>query len=174
MIAFRGLRIHQGKAKCGQRSQQQPCTASAGETRGTRSQVENHSANGPYIAGSIDGTEEESPLVEADPLQEHQHPIPTISHRTEPKAEAKKPARTNKLKWTEQNEAEAWCNLDTDLIKILKERLHGGVKAKLNLFWDIIYQTCKDKFCEVISKQRTALRERGRREKEITQLVQRR
>ena len=171
---YRGLRIHQGKAKCGQRGQQQPCTAAAGETRETRSQVENHSANGPNVAESTDVTEEESPSVEADPPREHQHPIPTTSHRTEPKAETKKPARRNKLKWPKANEAEAWRTLDTDLIKVLQERLHGGVEAKLNLFGDIIYQTCKDRFGEIISKQRTAPRERGRREKEITQLVQRR
>lgn len=171
---YRGLRIHQGKVKCGQRGQQRPCTAAAGETRGTRSQVGNHSANGPNVADSIDGTEEESPSVEALPPREHQHPIPTTSHRTEPQAEAKKAARRNKLKWPKANEAEAWRTLDTDLIKILEERLHGGVEAKLNLFGDIIYQTCKDRFGEVFSKQRTAPRERGRREKEITQLVQRR
>ena len=140
----------------------------------TRSQVENHSANGPNIAESIDGTKEESPSAEAVPPRELQHQIPTTSHRTEPQAETKKATRRNKLKWPKANEAEAWYTLDTDLIKILEERLHGGVEAKLNLFGDIIYQTCKDRFGEVTSKQRTTPKERGRREKEIAQLVQRR
>lgn len=38
-------------------------------------------------------------MVEAEPLREHQDPIPIISHRTEPQAETKKPAGRNTLKW---------------------------------------------------------------------------
>lgn len=103
----------------------------------------------------------------------HQDPLPTFSHRTEPQAETKKPARRNKRKWPKSNIAEAWRKLDTDLIKTLEKRLQGDAEAKLNLFGDIIYKTCRDKFGEIISKQRTVPRERGSREKESVQLVQR-
>ncbi len=109
-----------------------------------------------------------------EPPCEHQHPVLTTSHGTEPKAETKKPARRSNIKWLKSNDAEAWRSLDTDLIKTLEGSLHQGVESKLDLIGDIIYQTCKDRFGEVISKQRTALREMGRREKEILQLVQRR
>lgn len=75
-ITFRGLRIHQGKLKCGQKGQQQPCTASAGET----SQVKNHRANGPNVADGIDVTEEEGPLVEDEPPRERQDPVASDGH----------------------------------------------------------------------------------------------
>lgn len=61
--------------------------------------------------------------------------------------------------------------MDTDLIKNLEEMLHGGIEAKL--FEDIIYQSRKDRLGEIIYKQRPALTEKRRREKAITQLVQR-
>ncbi|CAK6970580.1 olfactory receptor 6N2-like protein [Scomber scombrus] len=174
VTTFKGLQIHQGKAKCGQKGQQQLCAASAGETRGTKSQVGNHSADGPNVAEGTDGTEEGGPLVEGEPPQEHQDPVPNNLRRTEPKTETKKQARRNKLKWPKSKEAEVWHTLDADLIKILEESLHGGVESKLNLFGDILYQNCKDRFGEVTSKHRTAIREKGRREKAIDQLVQKR
>ncbi|KAK0156469.1 hypothetical protein N1851_000237 [Merluccius polli] len=174
VTTFRGLRIHQGKSKCGQKGQQRPCTATAGETRGTKSQGKNHRAEGPNVAEGTRVTEEEGPLVEAEPPREHEYPVLTTSHRTEPNAETKKPARRSKLKWPKSNEAEPWRTLDTDLIKTLEGALRGGAQSKLNLIGDIIYQTCKDRFGEIVPKQRTALREKGRREKEILQLVQRR
>ena len=64
--------------------------------------------------------------------------------------------------------------MDTDLIKTLEGALRGGTESKLNLTGDIIYQTCKNTFGEIVPRQRTALREKRRREKEILQLVQRR
>ena len=47
---FRGLRIHQGRKKCKVGDQQQHCTETTGETRGTQSQVANHSAEGSNVA----------------------------------------------------------------------------------------------------------------------------
>ncbi|KAG1932793.1 hypothetical protein F2P79_020826 [Pimephales promelas] len=173
VTTFRGLRIHQGKAKCGQKGQQQPCTASAGETRRTKSQGKNHRAEGPNVAKGMRVTEE-GPLVEAEPLREHEGPVPNMPDRTEPNEETKEPARRSKLKWPKSNEAVAWRKLDFDLIKTLEGSLRGGAEAKLNTIGDIIYQTCKDRFGEIVPKQRTARREKGRREREILQLVQRR
>ncbi|RXN34466.1 olfactory receptor 6N2-like protein [Labeo rohita] len=173
VTTFRGLRIHQGKGKCGQKGQQQPCTVVAGETRKTKSQGKKHRAEGPNVAEGIRVTEE-GPLVEAEPPREHEGPIPTTSDRTEPNTETKEPARRSKLKWPKSNEAEAWRDLDLDLIKTLEGSLRGGAETKLNLIGDIIYQTCKNRFGEVVPKQMTASREKGRREREILQLVQRR
>lgn len=85
--------------------------------------------------------------------------------------QTKKPARRSKIKWPKSSETEAWRALDADLIKTLEESLHGGAETKLNLIGDIIYQTCKDRFGEIVPRQRTILREKGRREKEILQLV---
>lgn len=120
---FKGLRIHQGEQKCDQKGQQQPCTASAGETRGTKSQVENHRADGPNVAEGKDVTEEEGPLVEEEPPGKHQDPVATNSRKTEPKAETKKPTRRSKLRWPRSREAEAWRTLDTDLVKTLEGSL---------------------------------------------------
>ncbi|KAL6455729.1 hypothetical protein MHYP_G00355800 [Metynnis hypsauchen] len=119
-------------------------------------------------------TEEEGPLVANEPAHEHEDPVLTTSDRTEPNAETKKPARRSKIKWPKSSEPEAWRALDADLIKTLEESLHGGVEAKLNLIGDIIYQTCKDRFGELVPRQRTTLGKKTRREKEILQLVQRR
>ncbi|XP_038130124.1 uncharacterized protein LOC119776004 [Cyprinodon tularosa] len=174
VTTFRGVRIHQGKAKCGQNGQQQPCTATAGETRGTKSQGKNHRANGPNVAEGRRMTGEEGPLVENESPREHEDQVLTTPDRTEPIAETKKPARKNKIKWPKSSEAEAWRALDTYLIKTLQESLQGGAEAKLNRIGDIIYQTCKDRFGEIVSRQRSIQREKGRREKEILQLVQRR
>lgn len=168
VTAYRGLQIHQEKARCGQRVQQQPCTASAGDTRGTRSQVENHSANGPNVAESRDRTEEESPTMEADPHKStNTQSLPAHTERS------KEQRPRNQKEWNLKTEA--WHNLDTGLIKIPKERLQRGVETKLYLFGNIIYQTCKGLvYDEVIPKQWIAPREKGRTKKEITQLVQRR
>lgn len=50
VTSFKGLRIHQGKMKCGRTPDQHDRTASAGQTEETQSQVTNHSAAGPSNA----------------------------------------------------------------------------------------------------------------------------
>ena len=176
VTTFRGLRIHQGKARCGGKGHKQPCAAASGQTRGTESRVENHSADGPNVAEGREVEEEEGPLVEDEPPCEHQAEKPTSPLRTEPsrKAEGKEPARRSKIKWPKANMVEEWHKLDVDLVRILEGSLRGGAESKLNQFGDILYQESKGRFGEVSNKQRTAPREKGRREKEIGQLVQRR
>lgn len=83
------------------------------------------------------------------------------------------PKGTSKNGQRQKKQRQKQSKLDTDPIKTLEKRLQGDAEAKLNLFGDIIYRTCKDKFGEIISKQRTIPRERGSREKESVQLVQR-
>ncbi|KAF4105120.1 hypothetical protein G5714_014451 [Onychostoma macrolepis] len=150
VTTFRGLRIHQGKRKCGQKGQQQPCTAVAGETRGTESQFENHRVDGPNVAEGKDGTEEEGPLVEGEPPRGYQDPAAIKSHRAETKAETKKPSRRSKLKWPKSSETEAWRTLDIDLTKTLEGALRGGAEYKLNQFGDILYQACKNRLNNVM------------------------
>lgn len=174
VTTFRGLRIHQGKTKCGQNGYQQPCTAEAGETRGTRRQVANHSANGPNVAVRIEGKEGCDPLLEKEPPTGYQDPVLATSQRTELQAVTKTPTRRSKLKWPKANEAEAWQTLDTELSKTLEEKLHGCAKEKLNLFGDILYQSCQERFGEVAPKQQQMRRVMGRREQEISLLVKRR
>lgn len=87
-----------------------------GETKGTRSHLENHTANGPSVAESTDGLENEIPSVEAELPCEHQDPLPKFPLRTESQAETRKPARSKKLKWPKSKKAEARHKLDTDLI----------------------------------------------------------
>lgn len=126
------------------------------ETRGTRSQVENHSANGPILAEGTVGTGEEGPLEEAE-------------QRTKQQAKNRKLGRKTKLKWPRSNEAEVWHTLNSDLIKILDEKLLRSIEVKLNLFRDTVFQSCEDRFGEFIPRQRTAPEGKGRREKEITE-----
>lgn len=66
---YRGLRIHQGKKGCTERGQQQQCTATAGQTRRTQSQVTNHKAEG---SNAAEGRQEEDtvgPMVESNPSE---------------------------------------------------------------------------------------------------------
>ena len=174
VTTFRGLRIHQGKTKCVQKGYQQPCTVEAGETRGTRGQVANHSANGPNVAVSTEGNEECDPLLEKDPPTGCQDPIPVTSNRSEPQVAINTSTRRNKLKWPKANEAEAWKSLDKDLSKSLEAKLHGSAEEKLNLFGEVIYQSCQVRFGEVAPKQRQVGSEKGRREQEINLLVKQR
>ncbi|KAJ8394721.1 hypothetical protein AAFF_G00043210 [Aldrovandia affinis] len=176
VTTFRGLRIHQGRARCGGKGQQQPCTAVSSQTRGTQSQVENHSADGPIVAEGGQTAEEQGPMVESNPLGAHQGDALISPPSTEPnqRVERREPGRRNKIKLPKANEAEAWRKLDTDSSKVLQQSLHGSMEAKLNLLGEILYQECKDRFGTITTKQITAPRGKGRREKEIDQLVQRR
>ncbi|KAJ8404983.1 hypothetical protein AAFF_G00329040 [Aldrovandia affinis] len=120
--------------------------------------------------------EEQGPTVESNPLGAHQGDVLISPPSMEPnqRVERREPGRRNKIKFPKANEAEVWRKLDTDLSEVLERSLHGNVEAKLNLLGKILYQECKDRFGEITIKQTAALRGKGRREKEINQLVQRR
>lgn len=64
VTTVRGLRIHQEKIKCGGNIPQQPCTATADKTRGTKSQGKVHSAKGPIDAGGSKAKQKEGPMEE--------------------------------------------------------------------------------------------------------------
>ncbi|KAJ8399573.1 hypothetical protein AAFF_G00409840 [Aldrovandia affinis] len=120
--------------------------------------------------------EEQGPMVESNPLGAHQGDALISPPSTEPnqRVERREPGRRNKIKLPKANEAEVWRKLNTDLSKVLQGSLRGSVEAKLNLLGEILYQDCKDRFGEMTIKQTTAPRGKGRREKKINQLVQRR
>lgn len=127
VTSHRGLRIHQGKAKCGGMIQMQSCTASAGQTSRKQSLVEHHSAADSNIA---DGQGEEEHLSQQQahsqqlvptPLNEHHEETPSSEPTTQ--ARGKRPIRRPKVKWPKASDKEAWRSLDQDLHTILGKSL---------------------------------------------------
>ncbi|KAJ8352221.1 hypothetical protein SKAU_G00236970 [Synaphobranchus kaupii] len=60
------------------------------------------------------------------------------------------------------------------MAEVGRRRTHCVVESKLNLFREILFQECKERFGKISIKQTAAQKGKGRREKEIDQLVQRR
>ncbi|KAF4105507.1 hypothetical protein G5714_013169 [Onychostoma macrolepis] len=60
----------------------------------------------------------------------------------------KNPLRRNKIKWPKANEAEEWRKLDEHLSRLLQKALRGSVVAKLNLFGEILYEECSNRYGE--------------------------
>lgn len=81
-----------------------------------------------------------------------------------------KTTKRTKLKWPKANVAKEWGETthwpDPDT--------GGRVESKLKQMGDLIYQTCRPRFGKVTSSQRTTQRGKGRRDKEIENLVRRR
>ncbi len=82
----------------------------------------------------------------------------------------KNPLRRNKIKWPKANEAEEWRKLDEYLSRLLQKALRGSVLAKLNLFGEIQYEVCRNRYGEETIRE-AVVRSKGRREKEIDDLV---
>ncbi len=61
----------------------------------------------------------------------------------------KNPLRRNKIKWPKANEVEDWRKLDELLSGLLQKALRGSVLDKLNLFGEILYEECRNKYGEV-------------------------
>ncbi|KAL6466887.1 hypothetical protein MHYP_G00246910 [Metynnis hypsauchen] len=177
VTTHRGLRIHQGKAKCGGTSQMQSCTALADQTSRRQSQVEHHSATVSNIA--YGQTEEEHLSQQQEQLQ-HLVPTPhneyqeeTPSSETPSQTRKERPIRQPKVRWPKASDKEAWRSFDQDLHIILGKSLQGSVTTKLNLFGNIIYEEGKERFGERTGRKSTP-REPGRREREIHNLVKER
>ncbi|KAJ8350643.1 hypothetical protein SKAU_G00257730 [Synaphobranchus kaupii] len=176
VTTFRGLRIHQGKKRCTARGQQKQCTATAGQTLGTKSQVSNHRAEG---SNAADGRQEaEGPVVESSPLEsgtENTPGTPTINNQqASQRREKKEPGRRQAIKWPKANEPAVWQKLDNDITVLLEHSLRGRVETKLNSLGDILYEECRSRFGVVAERRRAAPKQKGRREREIEQLVWRR
>lgn len=89
------------------------------------------------------------------------------------RAERKEPGRRQLVKWPKANEVAVWQHLDEDLSFILEHSLRGQVETKLNCIGDILYEECRSRFGVVAEKQKGS-KQKGRREREIEQLVKRR
>ncbi|RXN25308.1 olfactory receptor 6N2-like protein [Labeo rohita] len=151
MTTIRGLRIHQGKIKCGGNIPQQTCTATADKTRGTESQGEDHSATGPIDAGGSQAKEKEGPVEEEDLQCGHREDSSSCPEMIEPRnTEEQAPTRRSRIQWPKTSEVSVWQKLD--LSEVLQRSLQGSVESKLNMFGDILYQKCKDRFGTLTSK----------------------
>lgn len=65
---------------------------------------------------------------------------------------------------------EEWRRLDEHLSELPQKALRGPVEAKMNLFGEILYEECSGRFGEVVSRK-AGIRTKGRREKEIDDLM---
>lgn len=167
VTSSRGLRIHQGKMKCLRQVDQQHRTAQeAGQTTGSRSQECNHSAAGPSGAESPEVVER-NPMMEKVPC-DHEDTSPPEAHLIKPVT--KQPGRREKIKWPKANDRVAWQRLDADVSQLLELALRGSIESKLNIMGDIIFEVCRERFGEVSKKEPTAPG-KGRREREIEQLI---
>ncbi len=169
---LRGLHIHMGKKKCGGGSLLQPCTAPvwAGQTNGIQGRVDNHSANGPNVAEAEQEERKEEEERDADEPQEVNSVAPLRTESNQRARNLKNPLRRNKIKWPKANEAEEWRKLDEHLSGLLQKTLRGSVVAKLNMFGEIPYEECSNRYGEVTIRE-ALIRSKGRREKEIDDLV---
>ncbi len=70
----------------------------------------------------------------------------------------------------EVTEVEEWRKLDEHLSRLLQKALCGSVVAKLNLFGEILYEECRNRYGEVTIRE-AVVRSKGWREKEIDDLV---
>ncbi len=95
-------------------------------------------------------------------------PLRTVS--SQKARNLKNPLRRNKIKWPKANEADEWRKLDEHLSGLLQKALRGSVVAKLNLFGEILYEECRNRYGEVTIRE-AVIRSKGRREKEIYDLV---
>ncbi len=163
VTSLRGLRIHQERMKCGKMPKQHNRTALAGQTEGTQSLVANHRLDSAERATSADEGEEEASR------ESEMRTVP--SQVTQPGSQRKHLERCIKVKWPKANMQEVWCRLDEHLSGVLQHSLRGTVEHKLTLMGNIIYEECRERFGECISKQTIAPRQRGQRERHIELLI---
>lgn len=170
VTTFRGLRIHQ-----------QHCSATAGQTRGAQSQVANYSAEGSNVAEGRQVEDIGESLVDTYSSEGGtgentlRKPSSLNPSNQEPgqRTERKEPGRRQIVKWPKTNEVAVWQQLDEDLSFILEQSLRGQVETKLNRIGDIMYEECRSRFRVGAEKQKGS-KQKGRREREIEQLVKRR
>ncbi len=108
---------------------------------------------------------------------------PEDTHRTQSnpnnqergqRTERKEPGRRQLVKWPKANEVAVWQKLDMDLSLILEQSLRGQVESKLNRIGDTLYDECSGRFGVTADKRKFGPMQKGRREREIEQLVKRR
>lgn len=104
---------------------------------------------------------------------------PEDTHRTQSnpnnqRTERREPGRRQLVKWPKANEVAVWQKLDKDLSLILEHSLRGQVESKLNRIGDILYEECRGRFGVTADKRKSGPMQKGRRQREIEQLVKRR
>lgn len=102
-------------------------------------------------------------------LESEMRTVPSLV--TQPGIQRKNPEMRIKIKWPRANMQEVWCRLDEDLSGVLQHSLQGTVERKLNMMGNIIYEECRERFGEHTTKQTTAPRQKGRRERHIKLLI---
>ena len=108
VTTYLGLRIHQGKAKCGRNTQAQACTAAADQTRRNSSPVEHHSATDPTIALGRMTPEQPPQVVVSHPPQMQQPEYRDIASEEPERATTTMPCRKVKVKWPKASEKNEW------------------------------------------------------------------
>ncbi len=100
-------------------------------------------------------------MREVDPSGD-ESPSKSTAHKTSSKGASIR----CKIKWPKASDRAGWQKLDAELSQLLELTLRGGVESKLNMFGEIIFEECKERFGEVKKKQPTAPG-KGRRERDI-------
>ncbi|CAK6982434.1 hypothetical protein F2P79_011962, partial [Scomber scombrus] len=72
------------------------------------------------------------------------------------------------------NSSLVWQQLDKDLSVILEHSLRSQVETKLNAIGDILYEECRGRFGVKAEKRSSGPKQKGRRKREMEQLVKRR
>lgn len=152
---------YQGRKKCGGSTQKQTCTAQAGQTRRSQSQVEHHSATDTTIASGENAhghpSHQAPEQLQPTPQAEHQAGKPT---RGLPRKErqTKKPSREPavgsaeklvqkpKIRWPKASNKDGWISFDGTLHTVLRGTLKGNKTSKLNIIGHIIYEEGSGRF----------------------------
>ena len=153
---MKGLRIHQGKARCRTSGlQTQRTDIAAGETQEDHSQESTHSAEDLSVS--------DTSLYSA--------PSQNVANNPQDEDEVS-PPRKEEIAWPNSGKKE-WASLDEDLRGILIIALQGNVEKRLETMTTIIYNVGKERFGTIERKKRTTCIARSnRREAEIRRLRQ--
>lgn len=94
--------------------------------------------------------------------------------RKEQRTERKEPGWRQLDKWPKANEVAVWRQLDENISIILEQSLCGQVETKLNRIRNILYEECRSRFgVGLVTGEQKGIKHKGRREREIEQLVKR-
>ncbi|KAL0148227.1 hypothetical protein M9458_056459 [Cirrhinus mrigala] len=147
----KGLKIHQGRTKCGKKgSQMQRTVVAPGETQESSRQEEPHSP------GDLS-----APVSPQDLRKD--------SSNTSPESQTH-PAR-ERIKWPKMGDTKEWDQLDQDLDKVLGATLAGTAEQKVNTLTTITYNLPRERFgLEDKKVNIRAVHQPSRREREIHRL----
>ncbi|XP_052281306.1 uncharacterized protein LOC127878820 [Dreissena polymorpha] len=154
---LRGLRIHQARTVCGQRTeQQQRAGLIPGETQEDPSQVTTHSTGDLSAAEQLTAQtrsatstlpgemkDEEDPLLE---LLREEEQTEQIHDLPQPKANQAAVEQRQPIDWPKTTDKRAWNDLDKELDAILTSTMQGPVDRKLKCMTTLVYTVAKERF----------------------------